>query len=162
MFHVREVKNRFKITAAMWNAVAGFINNFCGSECVKVERPDHPSSSAPVRVELDYSATIKKIDADVNKVIDPETPRQQGESAPGATELDGGYSGGSSFSPLADGGQTMAGSLDKGVKIKVISRAVDNGQTTALFFREITVSGDGRIYKVSEELQEPALVYTSV
>ena len=57
MFHVDDnLKNRFRIPVGWHNAVARFLNNLVPGFGLRLARPDNPSPSNPVTVEIDQDA----------------------------------------------------------------------------------------------------------
>lgn len=53
MFHLKKLKNRFRLSVSEYNKIAEFLNNLCGGIGVQVQRPDTPSSSMPVEISID-------------------------------------------------------------------------------------------------------------
>lgn len=137
MFHLKEIRNKFRITAAMWNRVVAFLNNLCGSTYINVSRPDDPSPGSPVVVSLD----IERMRNDTNIAMPP----------PSMKEIVSGFQQGTNFAKLTDGGHKFGVSGEQGIKCKMAFRGIDDGQEGAIFWREVTITSDGRIYMIGNE-----------
>lgn len=146
MFHLKEIKNKFRITAAMWNRVVAFLNNLCGSAYINISRPDDPSPGSPVVVSLD----IERVRTDVNSVTQP----------PSTKTITSGFQQSTNFSKLTDGGFRFGAAGGQGVKCKMAFRGVDNGEEGSIFWREVTIASDGRIYMIGNETDAMG-VYTA-
>lgn len=135
-FHV---KDDFKagapitqVPASWFNRVGSFLNNLVGGYCVKVEKNERGAST--------ISVDTSKLPAASNKCEAPKTTDTLSsgyDSTPKSDPVGGSFTGGA------------AGGV--GVKIWVLTRAAYHGVETDLFFREITVTSDGRIYAIGEE-----------
>ena len=68
MFHIRLLKNRFKLPVSDYNKIAEFLNNICGGLGINVKRPEKPSATNPPMIEVDR----KDLEKMVYTVLDPE------------------------------------------------------------------------------------------
>ena len=138
MFHLRELKNRFKLKVSEYNKIVAWLNNVAEGWGMKIARPDNPSSGLPVVFAVDF-----------NKLSSVFVTKTQPDGTPTYTGLTSGFHAGAISSPNANAA-TFDGT-GNGVKMKVCTRIGDDGQDYTFCFRELTISNDGRIISIGAE-----------
>ena len=138
MFHLKELKNKFKLKVAEYNKIVAFLNNFCGGTGIKVLRPDSPSPSLPVTINIEkeffdgrYSLRVPK---DPGTQKDEPPSGEQGDTALAANDTTEWTAGGS-----------------KGLLVYLPCKSESAGNRGRLHWRPFTITADGRIYHMGAE-----------
>ena len=138
MFHLRELKNRFKLKVSEYNKSVAWLNNVAEGWGMKIARPDNPSTGLPVVFAVDFD---KLSSIFVTKTRPSDTSNFTG--------LTSGFHAGAIRTPKA--ASTSFAGTGNGVKIKVCTRIGDDGQDYTFCFREFTISNDGRVLSIGGE-----------
>ena len=151
MFHVSQMKNRFKLRVSDFNKIAEYLNNLCGGLGITVKRPDNPSATNPPMIELDRNDLDKAI-KELTKPKEPQNP----------TELASGYPNGSATEQKTDTFTASAAPTAKGVKVHLLCRGANaqDGEHVVVAWRPFVIAADGRIYSIGEEDTPRASLYT--
>ena len=81
-----------------------------------------------------------------------ENPGEGPDAPPSTTSMDSGFSGIiSGYQSLAGGTFTAGAPGGAGTKVKLLCRGADGGVNGMLFWREFTITSDGRIYAIAAE-----------
>lgn len=151
MFHVRPLKNRFKLPVGDYNKIAEFLNNICGGLCINVKRPEKPSATNPPLIEIDRNDLAKTI-KELTKPNEPQNPKELVSGGfRGSTGTQGLVPEASLSSKADDTWTASAAANAKGAKVKLLCRGADSGLNGALFWREFTIAPDGRLYSIGAE-----------
>lgn len=138
MFHIKYFKNRFRLSVDSLNKIVDFLNNICGGAFIKVERPDTPSAGTPPMISFDAESFGKEY-------LAAKAPDKTEEIKSGFEQT------ANAFTKLTDEGKTFGAPGGKGVKCKLAFRGTSNGQEGTIFWRECTITSDGRIYMIGPE-----------
>lgn len=151
MFHVRLLKNKFKLPVSDYNKIAEFLNNICGGLGINVKRPEKPSATNPPIIELDRN----DLDKAIKELTKPKEPQNPKELVSGGFRSSTGVQGLVSAAALSNkASDTFTASTAptaKGAKVKLLCRGADSGVNGALFWREFTITPDGRLYSIGAE-----------
>lgn len=154
-FHVKDdFKAGMPISAIgvdWFNKVAGFLNALAGGTAVTMRKPSNPSASVPISINVDPDR-IREIVGDAKAEAPSET-----------TSLASGMSLTSQNLASRKTDTFQAGAAGgKGCKCYLCFRgAVDGMGNGALYFREVTITSDGRIFFVDKEAGTALQVYHS-
>ena len=147
MFHLKKLRNRFKLSVKEYNKIVAFLNNLCAGPGIHIQRPDIPSDAAPVLVKID-DAHVARI---ANKIAAPFAPEELNS---GVTDDD------SNVDNSDHTVQSIAVNKD-GFSFMACTRAniSADGEHIGLYFRTIHVTKDGRISMIGKE-KDAVSVYT--
>jgi hypothetical protein len=131
--------------AKAFNQIAAYVTNLCADESIDFHRPDSPTAENPPCIGVNEEWLNGKIG-----VVEPPSTQDitSGVSQTNSSALS------DTFTAGAAGGT--------GRKMWVLCRGYLNGADATLFWREVTITSDGRIYKVSAEDNSQALDVAAV
>ena len=133
-----------------FNKVGGFLNALAGGLGMKLFKPSKPSASNPITISIEPKR-LKEI------LIEPVTEPDQTVSLNSGMELN------QTNLAVRKGDTFKAGTYDgKGLKCYLCFRgAVDGTGNAALYWREVTITNDGRIQSIAAEAKVALQVYHS-
>lgn len=139
MFHLRELKNRFKLKVSEYNKIVAWLNNVAEGWGMKIARPDNPSTGLPVVFAVDFDK--------LSSVFVTKTQ----PSASNPTPLDSGFVAGDHSNNMDNTEITFNGT-GNGATVYVCT-CVDQPGTNSntFYFRKMVISPDGRIVKICKE-----------
>lgn len=125
------------VGAGWFNAVAAFLNSLTGGLGIKLIKPQTPSSSAPVQIDVDPD-TIRDI---VGSTV----------AEPSATvDIESGVKESAQMS-LKEDTFTAGNSEGKGAVVYLPCRSVTDGSEVDFVFRPFKITNDGRIFSIGAE-----------
>lgn len=125
-----------KGAAESFNRIAAFLTNLCTNESLNFDRPDDPSGDNPPCLSVNEGWLAAK--------VKPTNPSS-------TSTLVSGFSGIISDHSKKGGTFTAGAAGGVGVKVKLLCRGMDDGMNGTLFWREFTITSDGRIYAIAAE-----------
>lgn len=138
MFHLKELKSKFKLKVSEYNKIVAFLNNFCGGIGIKVQRPDSPSASLPVTINIEQEffdgKYAKRVPKDPGTEKDEPPSGEQGDTALAANDTTEWTAGGK-----------------KGLLIYLPCKSESAGNRGRIHWRPFTIAADGRIYHMGAE-----------
>ena len=126
------------VSADWFNKVGGFINALVGGLGIKLVKPQTPSGSAPVCIDID-PATICEIVGD-GVVAEPSA----------TVDIESGVKESAQMSLKADT-FTAGNEEGKGAVVYLPCRSVTDGSEVDFVFRPFKITNDGRIYSIGAE-----------
>lgn len=139
------------VGAGWFNAVAGFINGLVGGLGIKVVKPRHPGSSAPVQIDIDPDAVEQAILKKQKVFQTLETPtatHDSGNQIPAAHIHNGQVV--LLSTKWTRGDKDSSGKL-KGVKVYLPTDCWDTGVRNCLAWRLCEFDGSGRLQSVGAQ-----------
>lgn len=140
-FHVRD---NFRagtpvsaVSADWFNKVGGFINALVGGLGIKLIKPQTPSGSAPVQIDVDPDVIRDIVGAAVAE------PSATVDIESGVTE--------SAQMSLKEDTFTAGNEEGKGAVVYLPCRSVTDGAEVDFVFRPFKITNDGRIYSIGAE-----------
>ncbi len=152
MFHLRDLKSKFKFSVRQYNKIVAWLNNVAEGWGMKITRPDDPSSGSPVVFAVDFEKLTAVFRLKNEPITKPENPK----------ELTSGYSVGAATEQKTDTFTASTAANAKGVKVHLLCRGSDatDGEHVVFAWRPFLITADGRVYSIGAEDTPRASVYT--
>lgn len=152
MFHLKELKNKFKFSARQYNKIVAWLNNVAEGWGMKITRPDDPSSGSPVVFAVDFEKLTAVFRLKNEPLAAPQNP----------TELASGYPVGGPAERKTDTFTASTAANAKGVKVHLLCRGAkaDDGEHIGFAWRPFLITADGHVYSIGAEDSRRVSVYT--